>query len=175
MTRPIARSVLGTCVVGAISLAVINIAALTRTDASRTSKPSDRETVRGAFRAWADGTGSPFDLLADDAEWTIVGNSIVSKTYPSREAFMAEVIRPFNARMRGSLRPVVRGLYQDGDMIIVLFDASGIAHDGQPYHNTYSWYLQMHAGRIVKGIAFFDSIEFDNFWKRVEPATGATQ
>jgi hypothetical protein len=43
----------------------------------------------------------PYDLLADDATWTITGNSLASKTYGSREAFMSEVIRPFNARMSG--------------------------------------------------------------------------
>jgi hypothetical protein len=44
-------------------------------------------------------TGSPFARLADDANWTITGNSLASKTYHSRESFLSEVIRPFNARM----------------------------------------------------------------------------
>jgi hypothetical protein len=39
---------------------------------------SNREIVRRAFDAWATGTGSPFDLLAEDAQWTIVGRSEVA-------------------------------------------------------------------------------------------------
>jgi hypothetical protein len=32
-------------------------------------------------------------LLADDANWTIIGHSAASKTYPDKESFMREVIR----------------------------------------------------------------------------------
>src|ERR1700724_2108271 len=75
---------------------------------------NNRELVARAFDAWRDGTGSPYDLLADDAQWTITGNSQAAKTYSSREAFLSEVIRPFNARMRTRLVPAVRKLYVDG-------------------------------------------------------------
>ena len=40
-----------------------------------------------------------FDLLAPDAQWTIVGNSVAAGTYHSREEFLASVIQPFNARL----------------------------------------------------------------------------
>ena len=131
--------------------------------------------VQSSFDAWAARTGSPYDLLADDAQWTIVGRSAASKTYPSREAFMSEVIRPFNARMREPLKPNVREIYADGDVVIVLFDASGIARDGVPYANTYSWYLRMRGDRIVSATAFFDSIAFNEFWTRVTPVTDAAR
>ena len=51
--------------------------------------------VQSGFDAWKAGTGSPYDLLAEDASWTIVGHSAASKTYPSKEAFISEVIRTF--------------------------------------------------------------------------------
>jgi hypothetical protein len=38
-----------------------------------------------------------YDLLAEDASWTIVGHSAASKAYPRKEAFMSDVIRPSNA------------------------------------------------------------------------------
>jgi hypothetical protein len=130
----------------------------------------NRVLIQRAFDAWRDGTGGPYDLLADDASWTITGNSAAAKTYPSREAFMSEVIRPFNARMRTRLIPTVRRLYAEGDTIIAFFDAEGTARDGQPYRNTYAWFLEMRGGRIVRANAFFDSIAFDTFWQRVKPA-----
>jgi hypothetical protein len=61
--------------------------------------------VKASFETWASGAVSPYDLLADDASWSIVGHSVASKTYPSKEAFLLEVIRPFNARMSGAYRP----------------------------------------------------------------------
>ncbi|MGE3986384.1 nuclear transport factor 2 family protein [Pseudorhodoplanes sp.] len=129
----------------------------------------NRTLVQHGFDAWRDGTGSPYDILADDANWTIMGNSLAAKSYPGREAFLAEVIRPFNARMRDRLIPTVRRLYADGDTVIALFDAQGTARDGKPYANSYAWFLQMKDGRIVRAHAFFDSIAFDEFWRRVTP------
>jgi ketosteroid isomerase-like protein len=127
----------------------------------------NRALVAKGFEAWANGTGSPYDLLAEDANWTITGNSMAARTYPTKEAFMSEVIRPFNARMQSRLIPTVRRLYAEGDTVIAFFDAKGTARDGQAYSNTYAWILEMRDGKIVRANAFFDSIAFDDFWKRV--------
>ncbi|MBY5520419.1 nuclear transport factor 2 family protein [Rhizobium leguminosarum] len=130
----------------------------------------NKAAVEAGFEAWAAGTGGPYELLADDARWTIEGYSLASKTYPSREAFLREVIRPFNARMKAPLKPAIRNVYVDGDTVIVFFDARGIARDGEPYANTYAWFLDMRDGRIVRASAFFDSVVFNAFWTRVTPA-----
>ncbi len=129
----------------------------------------NRAIVTASFDAWAAGTGSPFDLLADNATWTIVGNSVVSQTYGSREAFMSHVIRPFNARMRDALKPSIRSIHADGSSVVVFFDASGTARDGTPYVNTYAWFFDMRDGKVVKASAFFDSVHFNDFWRRVAP------
>jgi ketosteroid isomerase-like protein len=94
---------------------------------------------------------------------------MVAKTYANREAFLTEVIRPFNARKREPLRPQLREIYAEGDVVIVLFDASSVALDGEPYTNTYTWDLRMRGDRIVAATAFFDSIAFDEMWTRVAP------
>ena len=79
------------------------------------------------------------------------------------------MIRPFNARMSQGLKPTIRNLYAEGDTVIIFFDASGVARDGQPYANTYAWFWEMRDGRVVKAHAFFDSIAFNDFWQRVQP------
>ena len=65
-------------------------------------KTRNKAIVQASLDGWKAGTGSPFDLLADDATWTIVGHSVASKTYGSREAFMSEghppVQRPHERR-----------------------------------------------------------------------------
>jgi ketosteroid isomerase-like protein len=70
--------------------------------------------------------------------------------------------------MQVPLKPTLRKLYADGDTVIAFFDASGVALDGEEYANTYAWFLEMRDGEIVKAFAFFDSIEFDDLWRRVE-------
>ena len=130
----------------------------------------NKQVVQRAFDAWAAGDGGVFDLLAPDARWTIVGKSRVAGTYDSREAFLSAVIRPFNARLATPLVPVVHALYADGDTVIAYFDASATVRDGSSYNNTYTWYLRMREGAVVEAVAFFDSIEFNDFWARVQPA-----
>lgn len=130
---------------------------------------ANKDIIRASFDAWAAGTGGPFTLLAPDANWTIVGNSVVSRTFGSRQEFLDVVIDPFNARLATPLVPAVRALYADGDTVVAFFDASATARDGQPYRNTYTWYLRLHDGAIVEATAFFDTIEFNEFWSRVSP------
>lgn len=139
------------------------------TSRERQAEEANKATIARAFEEWAAGTGGPYDLLADDATWTIVGNSPASRRYGSRQEFLDLVIGPFNARMASPLVPTVRALYADGDWVIALFDASGTARDGRLYDNTYSWYLRLRDGRIVEAIAFFDMIEFTDFWERITP------
>jgi uncharacterized protein len=132
------------------------------------AQKTNKALVQAAFDRWVAGDGSPFELLASEAEWTIVGSSPLSKTY-RRQSFLDQVIGPFNARMATRLIPTVRGLYADGDMVIILFDAAATARDGLPYRNTYTWYFQMRSNQVIKAIAFFDTRDFDDLWARVAP------
>jgi uncharacterized protein len=133
------------------------------------AEAANRAIVEAAFNRWSDGTGNPYELLADDCSWTIVGRSDASRTYASRKAFMDEVIGPFGARMSKGLRPTIRQLVTQGDAVVIFFDASGTAKDGQAYANTYAWFWEMRNGRVVKAHAFFDSIAFNELWRRVKP------
>ncbi|HEV2798916.1 MAG TPA: nuclear transport factor 2 family protein [Pyrinomonadaceae bacterium] len=165
-----------TAVVGIAAAIAIAIMMMTTGSATvqdtRNSEESNRALIARSFEAWRTGTGSPYDLLAPDASWTITGRSVAAKTYPTREAFMSEVIRPFNARMRSRLVPSVRHLYAESDTVVAFFDASGTARDGRLYDNTYAWILEMKDGRIIRAYAFFDSIAFNDLWHRVQPTPG---
>jgi uncharacterized protein len=134
---------------------------------------SNREKAEKAFRDWHDGTGSIgsiTDLLADGLRWTIVGRSQAAKTYDSKEQFIGEVLRPFGARFSRPLRPVaVRGVYADGDTVVVVWDGEGTRLDGKPYENTYAWFMRFREGLVVEATAFFDSIAFDELWSEVTP------
>jgi uncharacterized protein len=136
---------------------------------ARDQEDRNKALVQASFDRWKNGTGGPFELLAPDAEWTIVGSSPLAKTYRSKQEFIDTVITPFNARMSTPLVPAVRGIFADGDTVIILFEASATAKDGKPYRNTYSWYFQMKNAQVVKATAFFDNRDFDEFWSRVSP------
>jgi uncharacterized protein len=66
------------------------------------------------------------------------------------------------------LRPVrIRSIHADGDTVIVLWDGHGTANDGQPYNNSYAWFMRMRDGKITDGTAFYDSISFNDLWSRI--------
>ena len=130
----------------------------------------NKALVREKFEAWANGNGGPFDLLADDASWTIEGGSVAAKTYHGRETFLREVIGPFNARMSVGLKPAIREICADGDIVVIFFDGKATARDGKPYANTYFWLFEMHYGKVTRASAMFDSVELNDFWTRVSPA-----
>ena len=129
----------------------------------------NKAIVQASFDRWTSGTGDPFELLAPDAQWTIVGSSPLSKTYYSRKEFMEQVSKPFNARMAQPPTRTIRGIYADGDMVIILFDIDATGRDGLPYRNTYTWFFQMKDAKVVRATAFFDTRIFDEFWSRVSP------
>ncbi|MEI2581261.1 nuclear transport factor 2 family protein [Scytonema sp. PRP1] len=133
----------------------------------QSNESQNKEIVREGFAKWANNTGSFFSLLADDVEWTITGRSPISKTYTSRKQFLEEAIAPINERLSVRIVPSLRGIYAEGDMVIALWDGTATAKDGKPYTNTYSWYMTMKNGRIVKVVAFFDTIELTDLWKRI--------
>jgi ketosteroid isomerase-like protein len=135
----------------------------------QTLQERNKAVVRASFDRWRSGSGSPFELLVPEAEWTIVGSSPVSKTYRSRQQFLDEVIGPFGARMAKPLVPTIRGIYADGDMVIIFFEGEGTAKDGQAYRNIYTWYFKMRDETVVEATAFFDTRDFDAMWNRITP------
>jgi ketosteroid isomerase-like protein len=100
-----------------------------------------RQIVRVAFEAWRDGTAPITDLFAPEMVWRIEGHSFASRECASRQKFIDEVLPPFGTRFSVAqpFRPVnLRGVYADGDMVIVLWDGRGVTTDGQPYANSYA-------------------------------------
>jgi uncharacterized protein len=53
--------------------------------------------------------------------------------------------------------------------VIIFFDAAGTARDGKPYSNTYAWFFEMRDGKVVRAWAFFDSLAFNDLWRRLRP------
>jgi ketosteroid isomerase-like protein len=151
-----------------LGFAAASVLALTPRAEAQTAN-QNKAAVEAKFDAWKDGTGNPFELLADEASWTIEGNSVVSKRYPSKENFLRDVIRPFNARMSVGIKPNVRSITAEADRVVILFDAAGTARDSKPYTNTYAWFFRMKGGRVVEANAFFDAIAFNDLWARVAP------
>jgi ketosteroid isomerase-like protein len=139
------------------------------------SAAANKAAVENVLKAWMTGdSGALQQLLSDDVEWTITGNSLAAGTTHGRAELISAVLGPFGARFALSqdrFRPRhIGGIYADGDVVVANFDGAGVANDGKPYTNSYVWLLTMRNGKVLKATAFFDSIAFDELWQRVPPA-----
>jgi ketosteroid isomerase-like protein len=130
----------------------------------------NKATVQQSFDQWRNGTGSAFDLLAPDITWTITGTGATAGTYRSRQALLDQVVSLTSARLSTPIVPTVRGIWADGDMVIVLWDGEATARDGRAYRNTYTWYFRMKDDQVIEAIAFLDMSKFTELWTRVSPS-----
>ena len=90
---------------------------------------------------------------------------MASRTYPSREAFLAEVIRPFNARMSQPLKPILHDIRAEmcktleavgidlSGRVRQRGDAVGDLIDADPAHDVGRDLVAEHHGQHV-GVAF---------------------
>ena len=130
--------------------------------------------VEAAFKDWRDGTGYVSRLFAPHMTWEIVGRSAASAKYANADEFITKVLEPFGRRFSTTdpFRPVtIRGIYADGPTVIALWDGAGTTIAGTPYENTYAWILTLKDRLIIHGVAFYDSVAFNELWE-IAPRDG---
>lgn len=158
---PTDRSLPHCCTLAGLAIAMglaVPMAAARAGDASAAGGGAGNAAhVSAAFDAWRSGRGSVFDLLADDVVWTVAGDSPVSGTYRSKQAFLDEAVAPISARLATPLVPEVRRIVADGDHVVVLWHGSATTRAGSIYRNDYAWHLQLEHGRIKRATAFLDT------------------
>lgn len=132
---------------------------------------TNKQIVADAFLRWAQGTGSVFDLLADDVTWTVTGSSAAAGTYTSRMDFLRDAVRPISIRLSTPIVPTVRSIVADDDWVVVLWQGDALANDGVDYRNVYSWHLRLDENAIVEAIAFLDGSVIDALFARVPVET----
>jgi ketosteroid isomerase-like protein len=101
-------------------LTIITPISLNAQDKNSNTMENNKTILQDGFNKWACDSGSFFDLLTNDVQWTITGSTPLSKTYTSKKQFMDEVINPLNDRLAKRFVPTVTGIYTDGDMVIVV-------------------------------------------------------
>ncbi|MEO1294990.1 MAG: ketosteroid isomerase [Cyanobacteria bacterium J06636_16] len=127
---------------------------------NQTTAPSKEVTVEESFQQWQDGTGSPFELLSEDMRWTISGFNRYAGTY-THEPFQEELIEPFNERIAEPLKPIQWQVYEDGDIVIIHFDAETTLINGEPYKNSYAWFFTFEEEEVTEVTAFLDMPAFE--------------
>lgn len=126
-------------------------------DSPQATEARNTRLVYDAFKAWREGRGSVFDLLADEVHWTVAGNSPVSGSHRSRQDFLEHAVQPITARLATPIRPDLQQLVAQDDTVVAIWDGEATAVDGSTYRNSYAWHMQLRDGQIVRVIAFLDT------------------
>jgi uncharacterized protein len=120
------------------------------------------------------GRGPPIaDVFAPEMTWRIEGRSVAASDYANRQEFIDRVLAPFGARFaEGERFRAVRihAICADGDTVIVRWDGHGVANDGIAYDNSCAWFMTLRDGLVIDDTAHFDSIAFDELWRRCDAA-----
>lgn len=127
---------------------------------SETTAQSKKVTVEESFQQWQNLTGSPFELLSEDMRWTISGSNRYAGTY-RRGSFESELIKPFNERVKEPLKPTQWAVYEDGNVVIVHFDAETTLINGEQYRNSYAWFFTFKGKEVIEVNAFLDMPAFE--------------
>ncbi|MGD0289621.1 MAG: nuclear transport factor 2 family protein [Candidatus Binataceae bacterium] len=130
------------------------------------STAENKKLIQDAFTAWARGDGNAFfNLLAEDVHWTVIGSTPVSRTYPSRAAFVEGAVKPLTAKLAGPIVPTVRDIIAEGDKVVLQWEGRSSGKNGAIYHQTYCWVMRMADGKVREGTAYLDTELITQIWK----------
>jgi ketosteroid isomerase-like protein len=139
--------------------------------AGSVDRTTNHERTLEIFRLKAE-TGGNEALLAaldDDVRWTIPGSCCASRTYEGKADLVEGILAPLGRRLEGAVRSRVHEVLDAGDTIIVRWRGEGRTTWGEPYENEYCWHLTWNAGRIVRVVAYLDTLLLEHVMSR-EPA-----
>jgi uncharacterized protein len=107
-------------------------------------------------------------IFTEDTEWTIAGHGPVAGVYHGLKDLHENAEAALFDRLAGPLAITPRGLWADGNDVIVRIDSTAVAADGQPYNNGYLYILTMEEGKVVSGIEWLDLHAYYEIVERVE-------
>jgi uncharacterized protein len=122
------------------------------------STSANKKLIQDAFAAWANGDGMAFfNLLAEEASWTVLGSCPISGTYVGRQRLVEDALTPQRAKLAGPPTPTVLNLIAEGDTVVIQWVGKGTTKSGQPYNNSYCYVVRIENGKIIRGTAYLDT------------------
>jgi len=129
------------------------------------STAENKKLIQEAFTAWANGDGMAFfNLLAEDARWTVIGNCPISGTYMGRQQLIEDALKPQRGKLAGPPTPTIIRLIAEGDTVVIEWVGKATTKSGKPYNNSYCYVVQIENGRIIRGTAYLDTELVRSIW-----------
>jgi uncharacterized protein len=119
---------------------------------------NNKQTIQHNFEQLAVGNGEPLmNSLAEDIEWTIIGQTVLSKTFKGKPAVI-EFLTEFRAALvDGHIHIRVDNLLADGDFVVAQGRGEAMTKRGVAYNNTYCWVYRFSSGKIQAITEYLDT------------------
>src|SRR5262245_53612365 len=98
------------------------------------------------------------DSLADDVEWTIIGNTVLSGTSRGKQEVIDKLLKPLRARLGDG--PVVfdaERFIAEGEYVVMQARGRATARSGKPYNNTYCIVCRVVDGKVKSMTDYVDT------------------
>lgn len=118
-----------------------------------------KQIIKNNFEQLAKGNGEPLlQSLADSVQWTIIGTTVLSKTFNGKQAVIDQLLIPFrDALVDGHIHIRVNNLLADGDYVVAQGQGEAMTKRGVPYNNTYCWVYKFADGKISALTEYLDT------------------
>jgi len=118
----------------------------------------NKQVIRNNFEQLAKGNGEPLvNSLADDVEWTIIGQTVLSKTFVGKPAVLDFLGAFRESLVDGHIHIRVDNLLADGDYVVAQGHGEAMTKRGVAYNNTYCWVYRFAGGRIRAITEYLDT------------------
>jgi len=122
------------------------------------SAQDNKQIIRNNFEQLAKGNGEPLvNSLADDVQWTIIGRTVLSKTFAGKPAVLEFLGNFRDALVDGHIHIHVDNLLADGDYVVAQGHGEAMTKRGVPYNNTYCWVYRFGNGQIKAITEYLDT------------------
>jgi ketosteroid isomerase-like protein len=94
----------------------------------------------------------------------VIGNTPVSRTYTSRDAFVEGAVKPLTAKLAGPIVPTVRDIIGEGEKVALQWEGRSSGKNGTVYYQTYCWVMRIVDGKVREGTAYLDTELISQLW-----------
>ncbi len=122
------------------------------------SAEQNKATIRAAFAGIAAGNGEPLlEALDDDIQWTIIGNTSLSRTFNGKQDVIDGLLGPFAETIDGHAHITPLNMIAEGDYVAVQGKGEAKTKAGVDYSNTYCWVYKFSQDKIVEITEYLDT------------------
>jgi ketosteroid isomerase-like protein len=117
-----------------------------------------KERLQFIFNETGNGNWQPFvDVLADDAEWTVIGSTGWSKTYRGKPQILNDLFAPLRRVLAPPRKSHALYMIAEGNMVAVQGQGENTTRNGRRYSNTYCWIFAFRDDRVCAITEYADT------------------